>query len=89
MSFGQLVRIIEEFPTGDELALRVTKPGQGLTLEGSAMPDLPESARGIIAGAARTGLELMRDDVVGKQKTSWVLSGSAVLSLRVKSDDEP
>jgi hypothetical protein len=88
-SLAQLIRIVEEFPTGDELVVRMSKPGQGVTLEGAAMPDLPDSARDILTGAARTGYEMMSDDVVQRQSTPWILTGSATLWIKVKGDEEP
>jgi len=88
-NFEQLVRILEDYPSGDELAVRVARPGAGITMDGDALPGLPRSVGEVIAGAPWTGLEPMRDDVVLRVKTPWILSGSAVLSLRVKSDEEP
>ena len=88
-SFAQAVELIEGLPSGDELALRVSKPGSGLTVEGAALPDLPESTLTIIADPMRTGPMLMRDDVVRRVRMPWALKGGARLHVRVKADAEP
>ncbi|HRU06600.1 MAG TPA: hypothetical protein P5137_12600, partial [Candidatus Brocadiia bacterium] len=74
---------------GDQLTLRVSKPGLGLTVRGDALPELPATARRILSDAAQTGYDLMRDDTVVTARAPWVLQGSAILKVRIKADVEP
>lgn len=83
---GQMLRILGELPKGTELALRVSRPGTGVTLEGEAFPNLPESVRRVLTDAPRTGFEAMHEDAVATVETPWVIYGSAALMVRIKDD---
>ena len=88
-NLDRAMNILKSLPAGDRLALRVSKPGAGLTVEGEDLPDLPGTTIRLLADPTRTGSVLLHDDAVTMVPMPWVIQGTARLRVRVKPDAEP
>src|SRR5262249_1163819 len=66
------------------LVLRVPVGPHGVANAGQVLPDLPGSMVKILTGSRRTGAQTMSRELVGKQKTEWVIQGSETLRFEVR-----
>jgi hypothetical protein len=57
------------------LVLRVPIGAAGVALSGAALPHLPPSMVHILANTRRTGAQSIKESLVSRQSTSWVIQG--------------
>ncbi len=81
-----LVRLLREERPRDRLYVRLERPGQGLTIEGRELPNLPDSMRSILSGAARAEVLPVRAARVESLPMPRVVAGSASASVTVDRD---
>jgi hypothetical protein len=85
-----LLRMIH-FQTGPKrtgLFLHVALPDRGLAVSGQPLPNLPGSARAVLAGSRQTPLPALRADLIGETPTAWVIDGSQSVRFNVVRDAE-
>jgi hypothetical protein len=65
------------------LVLRVPTGASGVALEGKALPNLPPSMVHILANGRRTGAQTLRETLVARKATDWVIQGSETVRFTV------
>ena len=65
------------------LVLRLPTGDSGVALEGRALPNLPPSMVHILANGRRTGAQTLRQTLVARKATDWVIQGSETVRFTV------
>jgi hypothetical protein len=65
------------------LVLRLPTGDSGVALEGRALPNLPPSMVHILANGRRTGAQPLRQTLVARKATDWVIQGSETVRFTV------
>jgi hypothetical protein len=68
------------------LYLHVPTPDRGLAVEGQPLPNLPGSARAVLANPRQTPPPAIKAELIGEAETSWVVEGSQSIKFRVAKD---
>jgi hypothetical protein len=88
-NLGQLVAALRRTFPGTQLVATVLLPDEGITLEGSMLPNLPESALDTIRpGTSSRRVEPYRSVSRFVVPTTQVVQGRGELTFRV-ADDQP
>ena len=85
-SLDQLIRIVREQESNTHLFVRTTLPKTGVTIEGEAHPELPPAMMSALAFSNTTGIGPLRETLVKRVPTEWVLSGRQRLQLFVQEE---
>jgi hypothetical protein len=70
------------------LFLHVPTPDRGLAVEGQPLPNLPGSARAVLADRRQTPPAAIKAELIGQVETPWVVEGSQTIKFRVVKDTE-
>ena len=73
-------------PKRTALYLRVQSPERGLAVHGQALPNLPGSARAVLASSRQSPESPIRSDLVQVVETPWVVEGNLSLRFHVVKD---
>lgn len=73
-------------PIRTHLYLHVPRPDRGLAVEGQALPNLPSSARAVIATGRQSAPPVVRTDLVAEGETPWVVEGLQTLKFTAVRD---
>ena len=68
------------------LSIHVAAADRGLAIQGQALPNLPGSARSVLASGRQTPDPAVRADLVGSLETGWVVEGSQTIKFTVAKD---
>jgi hypothetical protein len=68
------------------LFLHVPLPERGLAIEGQPLPNLPGSARVVLADSRRTPPSPIKSELIQPIDTNWVMEGAQTLKFRVSRD---
>jgi hypothetical protein len=80
----QLIELLARSEPATNLVLRVSSISRGLSYRGEAMPELPPSVAGALAGDTQSGLVMpLVEDQVQRAGTDWVVTGNTRLRLRI------
>ena len=85
-NLDQLIRIVREQESNTHLFVRTTLPKAGVTIEGEAHPDLPPALMSALAFSNTTGIAPLRQTLVKRVPTDWVVSGRQKLQLFVHEE---
>lgn len=85
-SLDQLIRIVREQESNTHLFVRTTLPKTGVTIEGEAHPELPPAMMSALAFSNTTGIAPLRETLVKRIPTEWVISGRQKLQLFVQEE---
>lgn len=84
-NFDQLIDLIETTENSTNLIVRLRMSKRGITYQGQRFPSLPSSLLSIMASSNQSGVGILRDEVVLRIETDWVLSGIQSLPLIVEN----
>lgn len=70
------------------LFLHVPTPDRGLTVQGTPLPNLPASARAVLADPRQTAPTAIKAELISQAETPWVVEGSQSIKFRVARDTE-
>lgn len=73
-------------PRRTSLYLHVLLPDRGLAVHGQPLPNLPGSARAVLATSRQTQEPQVRADLVQSADTSWVVEGTQTLKFSLVKD---
>ncbi len=77
-----LLRVRSE-PTRTAVYLHVSRPEQGLAVEGQALPNLPGSIRAAFSSGRSTSLGTIKADLQAQVETPWVVESNETLKFSV------
>jgi hypothetical protein len=77
---------VQTQPRRTAVHLHVPLPERGVSVEGQPLPNLPGSARAVLASSRRTGEPSIRSDLSAAAETPWVVEGSQSLRFTVVKD---
>ena len=87
-NLAQLVRIMAEREPNTHLFVRATLPTMGVTIRGEPYPALPAAMMSALAFSNATGVGPLRETVVERVPTQWVLSGRQQRRILVQEETE-
>ena len=67
----------------DRLFIRLSAPGQGVAIGRDELPNLPETMRSVLVGAARRKVTAVTGSLVTSQPTEYVLTGGRRIEITV------
>lgn len=73
-------------PSRSAVSIHVALPSRGVSIAGQALPDLPASARSVIASTRQTADPTVREDLSATVETPWVVEGGQNLTFQVVRD---
>ncbi len=83
----QMISLIEEEEPNTSLMIRALFPQQEFSIRGEALPGAPASFLSIISSPEEVGtVERIAFEIVLRENTDWVLSGSRTILLRIEED---
>jgi len=83
----QMISLIEDREPNTSLIIRALLPRQEFSIRGEALPDAPASFLSIISIPEEAGtVERIASEIVLRENTDWVLSGSRTILLRIEEN---
>jgi hypothetical protein len=79
---------VQTEPKRTSLFLHVPTPDRGLAVQGQELPNLPGSVRAVFSNGRQTPFAPVREDLVARLDTPWVIEGAHSLKFTVVKDSD-
>ena len=86
-TLDQLFALVRQLERSDHLIVYAALPRLGVSHMGRALPDLPESLARVMAWSNQTGVGPVRDALIERVPTPWVLQGAARMGILVVEEE--
>ncbi|HIE52774.1 MAG TPA: hypothetical protein EYP85_13550 [Armatimonadetes bacterium] len=87
-SLEQMLALIQARERNNQLLVEMVRPTVGLEIEGHQLPDLPVPFSQVLRASHTGHVRLIRDVVEQALDLDWIVSGAALLTLKVETKEK-